>query len=85
MPTAVPICAACFDFTLDGRTYEKRTVVIVPIIVEEKMSGVFQYSWACSRGVNCRDPYCRYSRRWKTRDHDNFSAEIESIATLGDR
>ena len=81
----VPICAACFDFTVDGQKYQRRTIVVVPIVVEEKMSGVFQYGWACSRGSNCRDPNCRYSRSWKRREHEENSDAMSPIATIGDR
>jgi len=83
-PSLTPICTACFDFTLDDGQYQKRTIIIVPIVVEEKSSGLFHVSWACSRSISCRDNCCRYSQSRK-RKQANEESEIEHLGSFGDR
>jgi len=84
-PSPTPICTACFDFTReeDGQ-YEKRTIIIAPIVVEEKSSGFFQIGWACSRSGSCQDRLCRYSHT-KKRKYANEEADIEHLGSFGDR
>ena len=82
MLVPTPICTACFDFTVDELQRERRTVVIAPIVIEEKMSGVFQISWACSRSVDCRDRYCRYNHSFKRRRNQE-DEPVEPLASLG--
>ena len=84
MLVPTPMCSACFDFTTDGNNYEKRTIVIVPIVIDEKSSGLFQVSWACSRGVNCVDRSCRYSYS-KKRKYANEETDIQHLGSFGDR
>ena len=79
-----PTCSACFDFTVDEDRRERRTVVIAPIVIEEKMSGVFQISWACNRSIDCKDRYCRYSRNFKKK-RDQEEEPVETFGSYGYR
>lgn len=83
-PSLTPICVPCFDFTLEDGKYEKRTIVIAPIVVEEKSSGLFHVGWACSRGTYCFDNNCRYSSIRK-RKYANEEAAIERFGSYGER
>ena len=83
-PSLTPVCTACFDFTRDNGQYEKRTIIIAPIVVEEKLSGLFHIAYACSRGISCHDSLCRYSIARK-RKYANEEANIENLGSYGDR
>lgn len=61
-PEGIPIAVPCFDFTSDGKNFEKRTVIIAPIISEEINVGTWKTGWACSRGRYCKDRQCCYSK-----------------------
>jgi len=81
MPT--PICVPCWDFTPDGVQHEKRTVVIAAIVIEDLEEGVFQYSYACSRGPFCRDKECRYVK--KDKKGNEIPPVVERLGTFLDR
>lgn len=83
-PIPEPICVPCFNFTVGGRNFEKRTIIIAPIVVEEISSGVFQIAYGCSRGLSCKDDCCRYSRMCK-RESQNGEGNIESFASYNQR
>jgi len=78
------ICAPCFEFSSDEVHHEKRTVVIVPIVIEENEEGNIQLSWGCSRAPNCMDGECRYSRG-KRRSPEEQNSAIEHFGAYGDR
>lgn len=61
-PTSEP----CFDFTADGSSCQKKTVIIAPIRIDEYDNGKFKVTYGCSRGTYCKDAQCRYVRHFKT-------------------
>jgi len=79
---SAPMCTPCFDFTADGRNYEKRSVVIALIVTEELKDGVTKYSYGCSRGPSCQDSKCRYSHK---RRFEGENEGIDHLASYGDR
>ena len=78
--TPAPICAACFNFTSDGGRQERKTIVIVPNTIHT-VNGKTVIAWACSRGRNCVDRECHYSR--PPRDHDDY--EPNALYDVEDR
>ncbi len=61
-----PNSEPCYDFTTDGVTRLKKTVIIAPIRVEEYDSRKQRITYGCSRGKACRDTECRYAKGLKT-------------------
>lgn len=80
-PEIIPIGVPCFDFTVDGKQLEKRTVIIAPIVCEEMTVGVWKTAWACSRGRFCKDGECCYSKH----SSRNGEPNVESLGSYGDR
>jgi hypothetical protein len=62
VPESSPVSVACYDFTCDGKVFEKRTVIIAPINIEELSRGSWKTGWACSRARYCWDEHCCYSK-----------------------
>ncbi|MCX8176687.1 MAG: hypothetical protein N3F10_00075 [Candidatus Bathyarchaeota archaeon] len=64
-PASVP----CFNWTDENGNTARKTVIIAPIkIIWHK--DCIQISWACSRGVFCRDKNCRYSHAIQEKEED---------------
>ena len=79
------LCGPCFEFSSDGTHHEKRTVIIVPIVIEEGQEGMLRLSWGCNRAPNCMDVECRYSRGNRRRSPEENNATIEPFGAFGDR
>jgi len=62
-----PVGLPCYNFTLEDGTKKTVTVIIAPIRLIEYEDGSLGVGFACSRGVFCHDPYCRYSKMGKNR------------------
>jgi len=56
-----PITGPCFDFYDENGNQYRKTVFIVPIKIKKLEDGSLGISYACSRGEQCYDPYCRYA------------------------
>jgi hypothetical protein len=57
----VPVSVPCYDWKEESGEHVKKTVIIAPIHIIESEDESIGISWACSRGVSCRDQDCRYS------------------------
>jgi len=73
-PTSEP----CFDFTNDGSTRIKKTVIISPLQVEEYDDKAFRIAYGCSRGAFCRDAECKYVEKMReVSGIDVFSSQLD--------
>ena len=79
-PTSEP----CYDFTADGLSCLKKTVIIAPIRIDEYDNNKFKVTYGCSRGIYCKDPQCRYVRHFKTEKEEPV-AGVESFSSSLDR
>ena len=81
--TLSPICAACFNFTTDGKMAERKTIVVVPntlqLVKQRTVIG-----WACSRGRSCLDRDCHYSTGSRENEHED-NESYRPFADVGDR
>ena len=75
----IPICSACFDFTPDGDNFEKRTIVIAPIVSEHLSDGIWKTAWACSRAKSCKDRQCCYSKGARRNDESEGDTPFYSV------
>jgi len=62
------VSVPCFDFTSEDGRRTRKTVIISIIRFMENEDGSITLSWACSRGIHCYDPNCRYSKIGRERE-----------------
>lgn len=75
----------CFDFTTDGCSRLKKTVIISPIRIEEYERNKFKVTYGCSRGIYCKDKECRYVKAMRKTSEEETVQGMESFYAHEDR
>ena len=77
-----PNSEPCYDFTTDGYNRLKKTVIIMPIMIEEYEKNKFKVTYECSRGFYCKDVECIHAKCDGTKKVERKEEPLMGVETF---